>query len=107
MAQKMKIKFERSGGITGITTNFSADTSLFSPTESDQIHQLINEAGFFDLPAQSAPPPKGAADYFEYVITVEKEGRQAYTIKTTDITMPPTLKPLINFLTTKQRTMSK
>lgn len=47
-----------------------------------------------------------AADYFEYVITVEKEGMQPHTIKTTDITMPSTLKPLINFLINKQRTMS-
>jgi len=102
----MKIKLERSGGITGMTSNFSADTDLFSPSEADQIHQLINDARFFELPEESAPPPKGAADYFEYVITVEKEGRQAHTIKTTDITMPPKLKPVINFLTNKQRTMS-
>src|SRR5437763_9284701 len=102
----MKIRLERSGGITGMTSNFSADTNLFSPSESDQIQQLINDARFFDLPEESAPPPKGAADYFEYVITVEKEGRQSHTIKTTDITMPPMLKPVINFLTNKQRSMS-
>jgi hypothetical protein len=102
----MKIKFERSGGITGMTSNFSADTNLLSPSEANQIQQLINDSRFFDLPEQSAPPPKGAADYFEYVITVEKEGGQVHTIKTTDITMPPTLKHVINFLTNKQSTMS-
>jgi hypothetical protein len=101
----MKIKFERSGGIIGTTINFSADTDLLSRSEADQIQQLIDNARFFELPSESAPPPKGAADYFEYVVTVEKEGSQQHTIKTTDITMPPTLKPLINFLTNKQRTM--
>jgi hypothetical protein len=102
----MKIKFERSGGITGMISNFSADTTSFSPSEADQIQQLINDSRFFDLPEESAPPPKGAADYFEYVITIEKERGQSHTIKTTDITMPPTLKPVINFLTNKQRIMS-
>jgi hypothetical protein len=70
----MKIKFERSGGIIGITSNFSVDTNLFCPGEADQIEQLIDKARFFDLPTESAAPPKGAADYFEYVITVKKEG---------------------------------
>jgi hypothetical protein len=103
----MKIKLERSGGITGMTSSFSADTNTFSPNEADHIQQLINDAKFFDLPAEAAPPPKRAADYFEYVITIEKEGMKPHTIKTTDITMPSTLKPLINFLLNKQRTISK
>lgn len=89
-----------------MTSNFSVDTNLFSPSDANQIQQLINDSGFFDLPGESAPPPKGAADYYEYVITVEKEGGQAHTIKTTDITMPSTLKPVINYLTNKQRIMS-
>jgi hypothetical protein len=76
----MKIKFQRSGGIIGMTSDFSADTTSFSPSEADQIYQLINDARFFDLPEESAPPPKGAADYFEYLITVEEEGRQSHTI---------------------------
>ena len=105
----MNIKFERSGGIAGTHIDFSADTNSLSPTEAHQIQELINNARFFDIPSKSAPPPqkKGAADYFEYVITVEKEGGQTHTIKTTDITMPPALRPVIDFLVNKQRTMSQ
>jgi hypothetical protein len=103
----MKIDFERSGGITGMVTNFSADTNSLSPDEAHQIHELINNARFFDIPSESgSPQKKGAADYFEYIITVEKEGGQTHTIKTTDITMPPALRPVINFLARKQRAMS-
>jgi hypothetical protein len=87
----MKIKLESSGDITRMTNNFSADTNSFSPGQADQIPAAI------DLPEDSAPPPKGVADYFEYVITVEKEGSRVDTIKTTDITMLPSLKPVINF----------
>lgn len=85
-------------------SSYSADTNSLSHNEADQLQDLIDKARFFDIPTEeSSRPPAGAADYFEYVITVEKEGQQQpHTVKTTDVTMPPGLRPLINFLISKK-----
>lgn len=84
-------------------SSYSADTNSLSHNEADQLQDLIDKARFFDIAAEeSSRPPGGAADYFEYVITVEKEGQQPHTVKTTDVTMPPGLRPLINFLISKK-----
>jgi hypothetical protein len=63
---------------------------------------MIDSAKFFDLKESSSQPPKRAADYFKYKVTVqtEEEGKQN-TIQTNDITMPSNLRPLINYLIEK------
>ena len=98
----MKIYFERSGGFAGISSSTEVDTHSLPPDEANKIQGMINNAKFFDLKESSSQPPKRAADYFKYKVTVqtEEEGKQN-TIQTNDITMPSNLRPLINYLIEK------
>lgn len=97
----MKIYFEQSGGLIGIDNHISIDSDSLNPDEALKLQHLINDAKFFDLPADElAAPPKRGADYFEYKITIETKDRKHY-IKTTDLTMPTNLGPLIRFLRQK------
>lgn len=104
----MKIYFERSGGFAGISSSAVIDIHSLPPDEADKIQGMIDNAkGFFDSNISSSPPPRRAADYFKYKITVqteegEGEGMQN-TIETNDITMPSELRPLINYLKEKAK----
>lgn len=97
-----KIFFERSGGFAGIPISTTIDIYSLPPDEAHKIQGMIDNAKFFDLKESSSQPPKHAADYFKYKITVqteeeEEEGIQN-TIETNDINMPSELRPLINYL---------
>jgi hypothetical protein len=101
----MKIYFEQSGGLIGIENRICIDNNSLNPDEGLKLQHLIDDAKFFDLPRDElAAPPKHGADYFEYIITIETKGRKHY-IKTTDLTMPPNLGPLIRFLRQKAQRM--
>jgi hypothetical protein len=103
----MKIYFERSGGFAGISSSTVVDTRSLPPDEAHKIQGMIDSAKeFFDL-KKSSPPPKRAADYFKYKVTIQteeedEEGKQN-TIETNDITMPSELRPLINYLIEKAK----
>lgn len=93
----MKIYFERSGGFAGMHIVFSLDTSLLTPEDARGVLDLINKAKFFDLPSSSPPPQKGSADYFQYRLSVETDERK-HTVETTDETIQPSLRPVVDFL---------
>jgi hypothetical protein len=98
----MKIYFERSGGFAGISITTMVDIHSLPPDEAHKIQSMIDNAKeFFDL-KKSPPllPPKRAADYFKYKVTIETEQKK-YTIETNDITMPSELRPLISYLIDK------
>ena len=95
----MKIKIERSGGFAGLNKNFSADDSSLESSQVDQIKELLRSSKFFGL--QSSPlPKKGAADYFTYKITIQ-DSDQTHTVITTDVTMPPGLRPIVDLVANK------
>jgi len=95
----MKIYFEQSGGLLGIENHFLINIDSLHPEEASKLQRLIDDAKFFNLPSQSAPPEHGA-DYFEYKVTIETKELK-HSIKTTDITMPSNLGPLIRYLRQK------
>jgi hypothetical protein len=98
----MKIYFEQTEGLIGIHNHISIDSDSLNPDEMLKLQHLIDDAKFFDLPSGelAAALPKHGADYFEYKITIETKDRKHY-IKTTDVTMPQNLGPLIRFLRQK------
>jgi Emfourin len=96
----MKINFEQKGGILGVNNNISINTDYLNPDEAFKLRQLIDNAKFFELPTHSLERPQRGADYFEYKITIEGRDRKHH-VKTTDITMPPNLGPLIRYLRKK------
>lgn len=102
----MKIYFEVSGGLAGINDHLVLDTSSMSPDEIKQAQQLIDSSNFFNLSSKSLPPKHGSADYLNYKITVQKDEIE-HKIYTNDITMPPELEPLIDFLQQKVQSTKK
>lgn len=96
-----RISFERSGGFAGITLSGDVDVDALSDIEAQQARQLIEQAKLFELPRRiqsRSPMPDG----FVYKITIEDGGKKR-TITVGDQSAPPTLKPLLDFLTAQAR----
>jgi hypothetical protein len=97
--EDMHIYYERSGGIEGtpLYVNFSLDSLPLM--EQTELKEMIATSNFYDL-SSNTTVTKGAADYFEYMVTIKTDGKKN-TVRVTDITMPKQLVPLISFLTQK------
>ncbi|MDR3574290.1 MAG: hypothetical protein P4L50_10530 [Anaerolineaceae bacterium] len=93
----MKIQLERSGGVTGIPFRSSVDTDLLDPDERKALVELVESAGFFDLPANFLSPKVGA-DRFNYKLTIADKGR-SHTIEFNEANAPQSLPPLIKQVT--------
>ena len=94
----MKIYFERSGGFTGIPVSMTIDTSSLPTKEARIIQKIVEDSHFFELPPTPNKTSRaGAADFFQYQITIENSTRK-YTVKSDDISIDPKLKLLINLL---------
>ncbi|MBM4422444.1 MAG: hypothetical protein FJ030_03500 [Chloroflexi bacterium] len=93
----MKISFERAGGFAGMRVAHTVDTDSLSADDARELHQLVEAACFFDLPAviQSSAP---GGDQFQYKLTVEAGGR-THTVEAGDAAAPETLQPLLLRLT--------
>ena len=101
----MRISIERSGGFTGMRMSFTLSEDMLSQDEMQKIQDIINQANFFEITPKTLAPP-GAADYFQYKITIEAD-EKSHTIETNDISMPESLAPLIEFLEEKKRNMNE
>lgn len=94
----MKVTFETSGGVGGLTTTKTIDSDKLSVEQANRLRQLVDASDFFNLPATIAY--KGPArDYLQYKITIESEGRKHTTVLD-EPAAPPQLKPLIQLLKT-------
>ena len=93
----MIISFERSGGFAGIRLFVERDTADLPEEKAKELEEIVEQTGFFDLPARSPTPSRGA-DYNTYLIRVQ-DGERNHEIKATDMSMPDGLAPLIKNLT--------
>jgi hypothetical protein len=98
----MHIHFERSGGLAGLRLTTTVDSATLSSDDARKLQELIGTAQFFSLPAMLTAKTPGA-DRFQYTLTVETQGRQ-HTITVDEGAAPPTLRPLLNWLTTAAKT---
>jgi hypothetical protein len=78
------------------------DADQLPQEESTKLEQLVQRARFFDLPVKVSVPRKGAADYYQYTITVQM-GKQSHTIKLVDPVEDTNLNELIQFLRKKTK----
>jgi 3-hydroxyisobutyrate dehydrogenase-like beta-hydroxyacid dehydrogenase len=92
----MRVDFERTGGFAGMRTTATIDTETLPPDEARALNELVDAAGFFNLPATISSPSPGA-DRFQYKITIVAGGRQ-HTVETSDAAVPETLSPLLRKL---------
>jgi hypothetical protein len=108
----LKIFFEQSGGIAGLSRKITIDTNSLPSAEVQEIKSIVDRSKFYELPSSTIPQSKndgGAADYFKYKITLESDtgGSNAHTVETTDITMPPELSPFITYLRRKAKEQNR
>ncbi len=81
----MRIRYEKEGGVAyfpGLSKAIDIDTEQLPAAVRSELERLIEATNFFDLPAVS-PPPRGAADYRQYKITVTTSKR-GHTVQLTD-----------------------
>jgi hypothetical protein len=101
----MRIQFRRSGGVAGMTFATTVETDSLAPQDAEHVARLVDDAGFFDLPAR-LPSRPGTADECEYEITVETEGR-THAVVTRDTGAPASLIPLLDWLNRAARRSSR
>lgn len=92
----MRITFERTGGFMGRKVSLILELDELPSDQAGTLSRLLDEANFFAIEEiPSAPGP--ARDEFHYLITVETRDAK-HTVRTTDATMPASLRPLIEEL---------
>jgi hypothetical protein len=97
----MNIHFERSGGFAGLRLSQDVDSANLPPEERSELDRLVEEARFFDLPADVRAANSGA-DRFQYDLTV-KAGPREHTVAIDEAAVPENVRPLLNWLRAKVR----
>ena len=96
----MRIQLKIEGGIAffpGLSKPIMIDSDQLPQQESDELKRLVNATRFFDLPTAMGSPSPGAADYRQYTITIQDEGKQ-HTVHLTDLIEDPDLQALLTYL---------
>ena len=88
----MKIKLDRSGGLTGIPINREFDTEEFPPVIINLVKKIMENKKSNSLELQTKP--KGAADHYTYKISIE-DGDRRKTIVCNQYNLGNDLKSLI------------
>jgi hypothetical protein len=104
----MRIQFKMEGGIAyfpGLSKPITIDSAELPKQEADELKRLVNATHFFALPTVMGSPPRGAADYRQYTITIEDEGKQ-HTVRLTDPIGDPNLQALLTYLKTRRQASS-
>jgi hypothetical protein len=94
----MRIEFQRSGGFAAPTMKLShsVDSVDLPAHEAQQLEALVKQADVANLAAR-AVGERPRPDAFYYRVVIEDEhGRN--TIVTSDADMPPSLRPLVHWL---------
>ena len=96
--QPLYIEFQQRGGMVGGRWSTAVNTAELPPDEARELEELVEQADFFRQPRGlfrlSSPL---AVDYFEYEIKVV-QGQRRRRVRTDDVSMPATLRPLVSRL---------
>jgi len=95
-----KIFFERTGGFMGRKVNATIDLDDLPDEQAELLDDLLDDADFFELPADLTRP--AMPDAFTYNITVSSEERQ-HSVRVSDATAPDDLRPLLEELSRQAR----
>jgi hypothetical protein len=96
----MRVIFQTEGGIAhfpGLSRPVTIETDQLPERDATELRELMGAARLLDRPAQMGKGARGAADYRQYTITVEAQGRR-YTVRLTDPVEDPDLQRLLRFL---------
>ena len=96
----MRVEFTTEGGIAffpGLSRPAVIDSADLAPADAAELKRLVDDAAFFERPAPARTMPKGAADYQQYTISVDDQGRR-HAIRLADPVEDPRLQALLDFL---------
>jgi hypothetical protein len=91
------ITFKRSGGFIGKGMKYELNLNQLPKHDANSFIHLIQQAEFFNLPENLIV--KFNPDEYQYTITVDA-GIICHTVRTNDTTMPASLRPLVDELST-------
>ena len=91
------ITFKRSGGFIGRGMKYELNLNQLPPEHAHSFLRLIQQAKFFNIPENLIV--KFLPDEYQYTITVDA-GVICHTVRTNDTTMPASLRPLVDELST-------
>jgi uncharacterized protein YfaT (DUF1175 family) len=91
------ITFKRSGGFVGTGMKFQLNLNELPDNNARNLIHLIEKAEFFKIPENLIV--KFNPDEYQYMITVDA-GIVCHTVRTNDTTMPTSLRPLVEELST-------
>jgi hypothetical protein len=100
----MRVRLERSGGFAGITPTSSISTDQMPAEEAQKVADLVDAAGFFELPPVIRSSEPGA-DRFQYKITVESE-YATHTVQVDEAAVPPSLQPVLSWIKNSARSQA-
>lgn len=89
------ITFKRSGGFTGQRMIYELDLHRIPTEDARKLVRLVEKARFFNLPENLIT--KFMADEYQCTLTVDV-GITSHTVRTNDTTMPESLRPLVDEL---------
>lgn len=95
-----KIYFERTGGFMGRKVSVTIDMDDLPDEQVEMLEELVNDADFFELPADLTKP--AVPDAFTYNITISSDKRQ-HSVRVSDATAPDNLRPLLEELSRQAR----
>jgi hypothetical protein len=98
----MRVELKIEGGLAyfpGLNKPRVIDSADLSAAETNRLRQLVDAAGIFEQPTGDRALPKGAADYRQYIITVE-DGRRRRTVRLADPIANTELEALVEYLRT-------
>ena len=89
------ITFKRAGGFVGKGMRFQLSLEELPMNDASALLRLIEQSAFFNLPENLIV--KFNPDEYQYTITVDA-GVMCHTVRTNDTTMPASLRPLVDEL---------
>jgi len=93
------IEFRTSGGVAyfpGLAAPVTFDTADLPEGRRTSLERLVEDAHFFDQPAD-APLPTRGADYQVHTITI-RDGKRTHTVRVADPIKDPSLAALVDEL---------
>lgn len=93
----MRIEFAVEGGLAhfpGLAEPVTVDADLLGQDDAEQLRRLVAAARFFDLPAAVGAPARGAADYRQYILTID-DGSRTHTVRVLEPIEDPVLQELV------------
>ena len=89
------ISFKRAGGFVGKGMRFQLSLEELPMNDASGLLRLIEQSEFFNIPENLIV--KFNPDEYQYTITVDA-GVMCHTVRTNDTTMPASLRPLVDEL---------